>query len=181
MKTIHNLFIAGLSVILLSSCSEKLSYFTQDVYENYRFDEEDLKRVQFYLSRDIRLRRDFDGGSAQIENGRIIIENGRQIEEVIIPRGTPGVYLFSPKTNRFAICFEDDDDKFLIFGPSPKYSNRFVLMASEWGRDHGIVTYAGKRWRVSSEEAYAALMVDMRKLEKISVDQKVVKGRKVGR
>lgn len=179
MKAINKFLFAGLPLLLLTSCSNQLTYFTQDVYENYRFDEGDLKRVQFYLSRDIRLRRDFDGGSAQIQNGRIILENGRQIEEVIIPRGTPGVYLFSPKSNRFAICFEDNDENFLVFGPSPKYDNRYVLMASEWERDHGIVTYAGKRWQVSSEEAYAALMVDLRKLEKLTVDRKVVKGRKV--
>lgn len=179
MKTINKLLFGVLALFFLNSCSTQLSYFTKDIYDNYRWEADDLKKIQFYLSRDIRLRRDFEGGSAEVVDGKIIVENGRQVEEVIIPKGTPGVFIFSPKKDNFAVSFEDSDDRYLVFGPNPKYSDRYVLLASEWSRNKGTVSYAGKKWRVSTEEAYAALLVDLRKLDKISINQHVAKGRRV--
>lgn len=179
MKTSQTILYCAFALLSLSSCSNQLSYFTKDVYDEYRWEEDDLRKIQFYLSRDIRLRRNFEGGSAEVVDGKIIVENGRKVEEVVIPRGTPGVFVFSPKSDHFAVSFEDSDDHYLIFGPNPKYNDRYVLLASEWNREHGIVTYAGKKWRVSNEEAYAALLVDLRKLDKITVDRHVAKGRRV--
>lgn len=179
MKTINKILFGAFALFFLASCSNQLSYFTKDVYEDYRWEEDDLKKIQFYLSRDIRLRRNFEGGSAEVVDGKIIVENGRQVEEVVIPKGTPGVFIFSPKKDRFAVSFEDSDDRYLVFGPNPKFNDRYVLLASEWNRNNGIVTYAGKKWRVSTEEAYAALLVDLRKLDKITVNKHVAKGRRV--
>jgi hypothetical protein len=157
-----------------------LSYFTQELYERQNWKEEDLKKIQFYVSKDIRLKRQLTGGSSEIISGKIKIEDGRQIEEVVIPRGTPGAFIFSPKQDRFAISFEDgNDSRYLMFGPSPKYSDRYVLLASDWKRNSGEVSYDGKTWRVSSDEAFAALLVDLRKMNKVSVSSRTAKGRKV--
>lgn len=179
MKTINKFLFASLTLLFLASCSNHLTYFTKDVYDDYRWEEGDLKKIQFYLSRDIRLKRNIEGGSAEVIEGKIIVENGRQVEQVVIPKGTPGVFIFSPKKDRFAVSFEDSDDRYLVFGPNPKYSDRYVLLASEWNRNNGEVSYAGKKWQVSTEEAYAALLVDLRKLDKITVNKHVAKGRKV--
>jgi hypothetical protein len=167
-----------LSLVIFSSCNS-LSYFTQDMQEKYRWSEEELKKIQFYLSRDIVLRRELSDGSADIISGRIKVKDGRRIEEVVIRKGTPGAFVFSPKSERFAVSFEENDDNYLMFGPNPKYSDRYAVLASEWKRNSGEVTYAGKKWRVSSDAAYAALMVDLRKISDYDVKSRVVKGRKV--
>jgi hypothetical protein len=62
------------------------------------------------------LKRELSGGSSEIISGKIKIENGRQIEEVVIRKGTPGAFLFSPRNDRFAISFEEDGDS-RWFGP----------------------------------------------------------------
>lgn len=180
MKTQHLVVMAVLGLTLLSSCSNKLSYFTQDLQERYRWTDDELKKIQFYVSQDIVLKRELTGGSTDIVSGKIKIEDGRQIEEVVIRKGTPGAFLFSPKDERFAIGFEENSDHYLIFGPSPKYSDRFVLLASDWDKRTGSVTYDNKTWKVSSDNAYSALLVDLRKMSKVDVNSRVVKGRKVG-
>lgn len=180
MKTQHLVLLALVGTVIFSACSNKLSYFTEDLNERYRWTEDELKKIQFYVSQDIVMKREISGGDREIVSGKIKIEDGRQIEEVVIRKGTPGAYLFSPKEERFAIGFEESNERYLIFGPSPKYSDRFVLMASDWDRRSGSVTYDNKTWRVSSDNAYAALLVDLRKINKVDVNSRVAKGRKVG-
>ncbi len=180
MKTIHQLTILLISLVLLSSCNSRLSYFTQDLYERYHWSTEKLKRIQFYLSKDIVLKRQRRGGSSEIAEGKIKIEDGRKVEVITIRKGTPGVYLFSPKEKRFAISFEGGANKrFLMFGPNPKVEDHYVLLASDWKRRSGKVNYDGKEWRVDSEDAYAALMVDLKKVERVSVKSRTARGRKI--
>ena len=181
MKKSNLFFAFALGLLTLTSCTSKLTYFTEDLYEEQGWSEDQLKQIQFYISKDIRLKRELTGGSSEIISGKIKVEDGRKIEEVVIPKGTPGAFLFSPKKERFAVSFEADGDKrYLMFGPSPKYSDRFVLLASEWKRKHGRVNYDGKSWRISSEDAYAALLVDMKKVTKVDVNSRTAKGRKIG-
>ncbi len=180
MKMLNRFSIAVIGIILLSSCSNKLSYFTQDLYDKYDWSLDELKQVQFYVSNDIVLKREVPAGSLEIISGKIKIEDGRRIEEVVIRKGTPGAFIFSPKDNRFAVSFETSDEDYLMFGPSPKYNERYVLLASDWERNGGAVTYGGKTWRVSSDAAYAALLVDLRKVGKVSVNSRVAGGRRAG-
>lgn len=164
----------------LSSCGPTYSAFTQDLYEDYRWDEDELRGIQFYLSEDVILRREYTGGTSEIAAGEITLIEGRETEQVVIPRGTPGVFLFRPKSNRFAISFEEGgNDKYLIFGPNPKMGDRYVLLASRWYRRDGTVTYAGKKYHVDARSAYATLMVDLKRVQKSSQNSRTVRGRQV--
>jgi hypothetical protein len=126
------------------------------------------------------MRRQLTGGSSEIISGEIKVVDGREVEEVVIRRKTPGILLFLPKENRFAVSFEaEGNDRYLVFGPNPKAGNRYSLLASEWRRQGGKVTYEGRRFDVGSSSAYAALMVDLKKIRKISVKSRTARGRKV--
>jgi hypothetical protein len=180
MKTFNLAFFAVLSVTALSSCSNQFTYFSQNLYDEYRWPDQDLKKIQFYASQDIVLKRELSGEASEIISGKIKIENGREIEEVVIRKGTPGAFLFSPKNNRFAISFEEGgDSRYLMFGPNPKFNDRYSLLASEWKKKSGKVTYDGKKWRVATGDASAALLVDMRKIDRVSVNSRVAKGRTI--
>ncbi len=181
MKAPNLLILSVFTLLFLSSCSTRFTYFTEDLYQEQGWSDDELKKIQFYVSQNIVLKRELTGGSSEIISGKIKIENGSKIEEVVIPRGTPGAFLFSPKSNRFAISFEEEGEKqYLMFGPSPKNSDRFVMLASDWNRRSGKVTYNGKQWKVGSDSAYAALMVDMRKVNKYDKNSRTAKGRRVG-
>jgi hypothetical protein len=180
MKIFKNLIPVVGMLFLLSACGPTLRPFTQDLYDDYSWSDYELKKIQFYLSDDIILRREISAGASEIIEGEIKLIEGRQIEEVVIRRGTPGVFLFSPKKERFAVSFDaTSDEKFLIFGPNPKANDRYVLMASEWRRRGGTVTYGGRKWRVDVSDAWATLMIDLEKVNNTSVKKEVATGRKV--
>ena len=168
-----------ISSFLFTSCSKQLTPFTERIQEDFGFHEEDLKRIQFYLSDDIVLERNVGVEESVIEGGKIKVVDGRKVEEVVFEEGTPGVVLFSPKSQRLAISFEEDTDKFLMFGPNPKLGGRYVLLAKDWNRRVGKVTYNGRTWRTNSESALSSLLVDLDAYSDISYESKKVKGRKV--
>lgn len=165
--------------VILSSCSPTLHPFTASIYDEFGESDKKLSRIQFYLSNDILLYRDLGETQSKVVDGKIKIVDGRKIEEVRFKKGTPGVFVFSPKKDRIAVSFEEGDGKYLMFGPNKKVGGRFVLLAKEWNKRRGKVTYANKTWYTTDASAYANLMVDLDKARRTKVSKKTVKGRKI--
>jgi len=179
MRSIIQLSFIAL-IGLVSSCSPSLNYYTESMHYDYRLSDAELQSVQFYLSNDIVLYRDLGINDSKISDGKIKVVDGRKVEEIIFPRETPGVLMFSPKQDRFAISFEEGDESYLMFGPNKKAGGKFVLLAKEWNRRVGKVTYKGKTWNTNSSSAMSALLVDVDKARKVSRKTQKVGGRKVG-
>lgn len=177
---IKTYYLLGLLTMLLgSACSPSLSPFNQRLVDQNRWTESDLQDIQFYLSKDITLYRDYTSGSSRIESGEIKVVKGRKMEKIVIKKGTPGVALFQPK-GKLAVSFEDNQDNhFLIFGPNPKRGNSYVLLATDWKNRQGKVKYNDQIFYTNSESALATLMVDLKKSNKVSVKSRSAKGRKI--
>lgn len=173
------LFSALCVLLITTSCSKTLTYFTDDIYEDNNWSEQELKKIQFYLSDDIRLERVSGSAGSNIEDGQIKIKSEKNVKEVVIKKGTPGVLVFSPNSNRFALSFDEDPEKYLMFGPNEKANGRYVLLAKRWKKRGGIISYGGEEYRTTSDSAYAALMVDISKARKTSKKSKTASGRKV--
>jgi len=172
--------IIAIFTLFLGACSPSLSPFNQRLVDQNRWEEEDLKEIQFYLSKDIVLYKNYTNATSKIESGEIKMVDGRKIEEIKIPKGTPGVALFQPKNNRLAVSFENKGtDRFLIFGPNPKRGNKYVLLASEWKNKRGKVKYDDQTYYTNVESSYATLMVDLKESKKIKVKSGAAKGRKI--
>ncbi|MBK8281967.1 MAG: hypothetical protein IPK94_18045 [Saprospiraceae bacterium] len=176
------LIYTGIALIILSSCAPSLSPYTQKLYDRYEWKEADLKKVQFYLSDDIVLRRKAGSGKAEINQGQIKVIDGTRYEIVKFKRGTPGVLLFMPKENRMAISFEEgkaNDANYLMFGPNPTVNNQYVLLAADWDKRSGEVTYQGKKWETSSHSAFAGLEINLKNIDQNNTEARVAKGRTV--
>lgn len=172
--------ILAVLALLTVACSPRLTPLTDNLRERNGWSEETLSKIQFYLSEDLVLTRQANSGRTDITQGRVRVENGRDIEEVIIKRGTPGVVLFSPNGKNLAIGFDArDDSKFLVFGPNPKVEGRYTLLAKDWKRYVGKVTYAGKTWDVSASNADVNLLLDMRRRGTTKYDTKQETGRRI--
>lgn len=179
MKILMNGFFVVV-ILFLASCSPKLSPFSQNLVRQNGWTEDELQKIQYYLSDDIVLKRDFTRGSSEIVSGEIKMVNGRQVEEVRIPEGTPGIVLFQPKKDRIAVSFESGkDSRYLMFGPNPKRRGQYVLLASDWENRRGKVKYDGKTYYTNSQSALATLLVDLKKTGKTSVKRRSAKGRKI--
>lgn len=179
MSIYRCLLIFALSTAVLAGCSPRLTPFTQDLYDDARWSENELKRIQFYLSDPIVLRRVMSGGESTITEGKIKMIDGRRVEEIIIPENTPGILLFMHKYDRFAISFEEFSDDYLMFGPNPKIGDRYALLAREWKKQSGVVTYNGTEYEVAANSAFASLLVDLRKINKVERETRRATGRTV--
>lgn len=181
MKPIFKILFASISLMFfLSSCSKKLTPFTERLHDQYRWTDSDLERIQFYLSEDIVLRRVMSGGKSEIAEGKIRSIDGKQVEEIVFKKGTPGVFVFSPKSDRMGISFETGGgDAFLMFGPNSKLNGKYVLLAKDWDRRTGKVTYDGKTYSTSYESAYATLLVDLKTAQQVKYSKTTVGGRTV--
>jgi hypothetical protein len=178
-RIIQCLGILGIA-IALQSCGPELRPFTRNVLQEGGWSDNDLKKIQFYLSDDVVIRRNLTEGSSEITSGTIKIMKGVKVEEVRIRRGTPGVYLFKAKEDNFAIGFDGSSDKrFLMFGPNPKQRGTYVLLASEWKDRQGKVRYDDKFYFTDEGGALANLLVDLKKIKKVEVNSSTVRGRKV--
>lgn len=181
MKNCINFFAACALILFLSSCSQELRPFTSNILREGNWSDTDLHKIQFYLSDDIVIRRKLTEGSNEISSGGSIkVFKGEKVEEVRIPRGTPGVFLFRAKDDHFAVGFDASTDKrFLMFGPNPKRQGSYVLLASEWKDRFGKVRYDDRFFFTDEQSALAMLLVDFRKFKKIEVNSKTERGRKV--
>lgn len=164
----------------ISSCAPSLKYYTKDVRDQIGLNNTHLNNVQFYLSSDLKLWRELGNEVLTLTNGKIMMTEGKKVEEIVIKKGTPGVFIFSPKEQHYAISFDaKDDSKFLIFGPSAQANGRYVLLAKNWQSSHAQVTYGDYVYNTPIESAYAALMVDMKKVKSIKRNTEIIKGRRV--
>jgi hypothetical protein len=167
-------------VATVTSCSPELRPFTSKLLDEGGWRDNDLKKIQFYVSDDIVIRRKITDGSTEISSGTIKMVKGVNVEEVRIKRGTPGIFLFRVKEDKFAVSFDGTSDKrYLMFGPNPKRRGEYVLLASEWQDKKGKVRYDEKFYFTDGESAWANLMVDLKKFKKVDVSSNTAKGRKV--
>lgn len=174
-------------VILFSSCSTNRMLFTVSTKKQIEESGVDVTQVQFYNSEEIVLARQISKEEVKVAEGKVRIENGKNIEEIIIPANTPGVCeLNNEKTLK--VSFDTGDGKALPFlverrGDMVVEGSYFKIGAKEWtrsmrGRKVGKVDYEGKMFNLV-RGAEARLMIDKSVLNKVDRKTKVAKGRKL--
>lgn len=176
--TMKKILFFAITIASLSSCKNLVPY-SDSIRQKYHLTEDDLKRVQFYVSDPITLQRKFVDGSAQITSGKLKLINGEKVEEVQIPSATPGILVREADGGKLEVSFEKSNDYFLRFGYNPNKSGTYVLLASEWKNKVGNLSYGGQKFYTSPESGDALLLIDMKKIVKYSKTQRVASGRKV--
>lgn len=173
-------FFALVIVASLYACSSSIP-FTNDDKIKYNLTEDKLKKLQFFVSRDIVLQRGERSDEAQEfdQDGKLIVSSSASLDEIYIKEGTPGVVVKVMDENRLAISFDaTDDNKYLVFG-DPNNRGRYNLMGAEWNNGKGKINYGGKVYYVMPGGAGAYLKYKMKKVSENRKSQSAVKGRKV--
>jgi hypothetical protein len=173
-------FFALVIVASLYACSSSIP-FTNDDKIKYNLTEDKLKKLQFFVSRDIVLQRGERSDEAQEfdQDGKLIVSSSASLDEIYIKEGTPGVVVKVMDGNRLAVSFDaTDDNKYLVFG-DPNNRGRYNLMGAEWNNGKGKINYGGKVYYVMPGGAGAYLKYKMKKVSENRKSQSAVKGRKV--
>lgn len=172
------LLLFAVIAFLFSSCKNLVPY-TDAMKKKYGWTEDQVKRIQFYVSHDIVLHRELTKGSTEIVQGKIKTIRGSKVDEIIIPTGTKGVVTEMPREGKLLVSFEMGDDHYLSFGVNPNASDKYVLLATDWKNEMGKVHYAGNEYYTTPDSKYAYLLIDLRRIENSELHQRVAKGRKV--
>jgi hypothetical protein len=86
---------------LLAGCTTCRVAFTREIREQYLPESGDLKKLQYYLSDDITLQREFVRGDAEVSKGhKLVTKETGLVEEVIVRARTPGVATEVPYDGR---------------------------------------------------------------------------------
>src|ERR1700743_846018 len=181
---ILSFFVATLLFSCGSSRKAEKSYvpFTSDLKQKLEKENIDLKQVQFYVDQKLILARNLGDQKVAVRSGVVKLENGKFINEVIIPSFTPGV-CESSDNGKLLISFEKGNNS-LAFGPGSGYTfNEFVLYGTEWKNGTAAVTYDSNQFRARcgtcSDVASATLVIRKSELDKIERKSRTLKGRTV--
>ncbi len=164
----------------ITSCSPRLTTFSENIMREAALTDEELAKVQFYLGSDMVLVRDADESVAKRVNGKVEVKDSRSKEQVVISRGTPGAFFFKTEENNIAIGFDEKcDECYLVFGPNPKARGEYRLLAKSWERNFGVVTYGKKEFNTPVSSSGIRLMIDYRVESRVQSQTSNPTGRRV--
>jgi hypothetical protein len=188
MKTIlSGVLIAGL-IGILSGCSSsrKMSRdyvpFTSQLKQRLERDSIDIRKVQFYVDQKLILSRYLDDEKAQVTSGKVRLENGKYINEVIIPPFTPGV-CEEIQNGNLMISFEKGSSD-MGFGLGSGYTaSTYVLYGYDWRNGTAVVNFDNKKFRVRcatcTDVAMTRLLIKKNVVDKVEKKTHVLSGNKV--
>jgi len=184
--------VAGVLLMAMCSCSRRAavsrsardtSYipFTKALKQRVENNRLDIKKIQFFVDQKLVLRRSMGSQKNDIKSGVILFENGQYINEVIIPRNTPGVCV-GINGDRLMISFELQNNS-VEFGPGGYNDGYFTLYAHNWSGGSAEMVYDNKNYKVQCATCLnvgdVKLMVRKSEADKLQRTQRVVEGRKV--
>jgi hypothetical protein len=188
MRRISSVILCFVGATLLFSCSSTSKMaknyvpFTRDLKAKLEKENIDLKEVQFYIDQKLILSRNLGDQKVEVKSGVVKLENGKYINDVIIPPFTPGI-CNATENDRLMISFEKGNND-LAFGPGSGYTfNDYVLYGTEWKDGTAAVTYDSNKFRARcgtcADVASATLVIRKKELDKMERKSRVLKGRTV--
>jgi hypothetical protein len=177
MKKYISFFVAVVSLLMFSSCSNTI-YFTKDMRYTLYKSKIPVSNVQFYNSRKIVLKRNLSYAETKVARGEIKFENGQYVEEIIIPKNTPGVAVGTGR-NYLNVAFENGRNRDLKFSLNEK--DLYQLTPQSWDNDYGKVVYDTLIYFLEPGSDRALLKVKKDNIYNFERKKRVVKGITVGR
>lgn len=166
--------LVGMALIaLFSSCSPKFTPVTDSFVKKYQ---EHLGEISFYTSGPILMTSDSTSREVKTKKGILYDYEGNIVEQILIPKGTPGRFVFSPKEDRIAITFNNDEEMYNMFGPNPKKKSYYTLLGEEFSKNVGKVTFNNKKYFIAAETGLVFLEANLKKIEKLKIKTTVLKG-----
>jgi len=175
--------LAIVSAIGITGCVPK-SFFTTETRKTLERDSISLNKLQFYVDRDVELRREVSSGNAKVSSGKVVFENGKYVHIIMLKRFTPGVCT-KINANSIEVSFEVGDGKTLTFGVSAVASpgETYRLFANEWINQEvgkiGKIKYDNETYYIQAGGEGARLMINKSVLDHMRVEAKTMSGVKV--
>jgi len=173
------------TLLAFSACSTPKSYFTVGTRNVIEQKNIPVEKLQFYIDKDVELRRELSSKDATVRSGKVIFENGKYVNIVLLKAGTLGVCTQANK-NSLDVAFENGDNRNISFAvPDRAGSNTVYSLSSEkWFNNYntgeiGKVTYDGDVYFMRFTGARPKLLIKKSGTNKNEVNKRVMSGRKI--
>lgn len=197
---------AALALGATAGCRPAMVPLTQEMREQNHLSDGELRNLQYYVSHTITLRRELESGGRRVTgNHKLVVINGKTIEEVVVEAGTPGICV-GVDQSRLSISFEQgtslqfvpahargssspggfaappDIDPFPGNRPrapeprAPLAEGLFSGGYMLWVEPSGAVPFMGKSFDAVEDASKATLMIDAESLQQVVRKHKVLPG-----
>jgi len=139
----------------------------------------DIMRVQYYISKDIKLRRTDGVESLEItEEGTVVMRDGKEEKEYIIPSNLKGTCV-SQEANMVKVTFSDSEDRYLVFESSPTDNGIYHLVADWDEKGYGNIQYGDQDFIILPGSKGAQLLFSVERVSENKSKQVKEKGRDI--
>jgi hypothetical protein len=181
----HFAKLTGIVLLGLTACSTPKSYFTVGTRNTIENKNIPVEKLQFYIDKDVELKRELASKDAKVSSGKVIFENGKYVNIILLKAGTLGVCTQSAK-NSLDISFESGDDRNISFAVPERAGSSVVysLSPEKWLNTYnsgeiGKITYDGEVYFMRFTGARPKLMIKKTGSDKYEVNKRVMSGRKI--
>lgn len=184
--TLHQMIFMKKSVFIvffgvLFSCGVKVP-FDKTIQDKYSLGtEKALKKVQFYISETIILKKsEASGNQGTNEDGVLVSSSDKTEDRVIFPAYSKCVFDGYGDNQELLIRFEPGLGKVLKFATRPAMPNgKYYIAPEAEGTNAGKIVYGSEKFNFSGSGSSVYLMVVQKKLDRTKRKDRVVKGMKV--
>jgi hypothetical protein len=172
---------------LLVSCAsqsyaEKVA-FTDGLSSEYKLGSEQKRLLQYYVSDTIRLVRSASGGQTGIRDGRLVSSSSRDVDQVVIDGGTPGIVLASGP-NWMAVSFEPGTYLYFVSRANRQtwladdyVDDQYYLYLPDFNGQAGTVRLGSTMYTATDDSFRAHLVVDRESFSAVDARQAKLPGR----
>lgn len=200
--------LAVVALLFGTGCATRMVPFTQELRAQHELTDSEVKGLQFYLSDDVKLRRELERDNRRVVGGNLEVTTGKLVEEVLVEEQTPGVVVamdeltlsvsFEEGTSlSFSVArparpalplvlhesrYAEPPDPFPGRAPAKRADDTATLLGNYWlviGAD-GVVSFGGRPFEAVEGSHRAHLLIDAESLEEVAESRTVLKGRTVG-
>jgi len=172
-------FFTCLTVLAIASCGTPKTYFTSSVRSDIEQHNIPVTKLQFYVDRDVELRREVSSANTKVSAGVVKFENGKYVNIITLNKKTPGVCTRA-YGDKMDVAFEIGEGRYLTFGEVKRDSRApYTLYADKWGKVYGEIKYDGLTYYILPGGSDARLMIKKDALNTLQVNKREMKGRKV--
>ncbi|MES2654169.1 MAG: hypothetical protein V4620_01175 [Bacteroidota bacterium] len=165
-------------IACLSACTPKVA-FNEALRNNLDLKSIKPEKLQFYIDRNVDLRREAASNTTKITSGKIELYKGKNVQILSIKNLTPGICIRSTDST-LDIAFENNNDLFLQFKKVKTVeSDVKIYMLNTFKNEDGIVfvNYGGNSYQIENYAAEAQILIKRKVANKEKVNIKNIKGR----
>jgi hypothetical protein len=166
------LIILGIFISTVGIAQDKIP-FTQEMRDKLEANDLNLRQVQFYISKEIKLNRKASSKDIKLDAGKINFESKGNSDLVIIPKETEGICEDFTATT-LKVKFEEGVNRGIQFQRTR--DNIYQIAAEDWSTGSGKVKYDTSYFYLDKEGSNAFLLVKKADIRKNTKEKKKAKG-----